>query len=392
MDRKFQDSGHSPERLILPVILFAGTLTVMAGTIIAPVLNVMRDQLGVGPSRAGLIITTHSVFIALLSPFIGHLIDRVGVRRPLVAGLVLYSAAGGAGLVIDSWWPLIVSRALLGAGAAVIFIANTVMILNLYSGRRRNRVMGWRSSANALGAAIWPAIGGALGAYSWHWPFAAYLAGIPLALLVLFIIPETHRTQPDGPENNNVSLVQIFRAAPVLLGIYGLIFLSSVLLYALVVYGPPLMEQASITNPFQIGLFVSSMGLASALVAVMYGRIKASFSYRALIMFALALWTVAFLPISQWLSAGIIAAAFTVYGASQGVISPVCMVWIGEVTPRSYLGRVSSYLGSFAFVGQFASPVIFAPVALRAGPQGVFFVSGMIGVLLLVILAIFWRK
>ncbi len=380
--------------MVLPIILFVGTLTVMAGAIIAPVLNVMRDQLGVSPSRAGLIITTHSVFIALLSPVIGSLIDRVGVRKPFIAGLVLYSLAGGSGLVLNSYWPLIASRALLGVGASVIFIANTVMILNLFRGERRNLVMGWRGSSNAMGAVLWPVVGGALGAVSWHWPFAVYLTGIPLALLALFFIPETHRRVNDfgRSANSKITLAGIFRAAPVLYGIYSLIFFSSVLLYALIIFGPPLLENTGITSPFQIGLFVASMGLASALTSVMYGRIKRLLSYRGIIIIALLLWAAAFLPLALGATRVMIAVAFVLYGLSQGLLSPACMVWIGEVTPHSYLGRVSSYLGSFAFVGQFASPLLFAPLASSVGPQGVFFASGATGIVLLVILFVFWRK
>ena len=41
----------APTKVSLSVILSAATLTIMAGSIIAPVLNVMRDSLGVAPSH-----------------------------------------------------------------------------------------------------------------------------------------------------------------------------------------------------------------------------------------------------------------------------------------------------------------------------------------------------
>ena len=72
------------------IILVSSTLTVMGGSVIAPVLNLMREGLGADPASAGIIITTHGIFIAICSPLVGILIDRVGVKRPFVAGLVLY--------------------------------------------------------------------------------------------------------------------------------------------------------------------------------------------------------------------------------------------------------------------------------------------------------------
>jgi hypothetical protein len=38
------------------------------------------------------------------------------------------------------------------------------------------------------------------------------------------------------------------------------------------------------------------------------------------------------------------------------------MVWIGEIVPPAFRGRFSSYLGTAGFIGQFLSPILFAPV------------------------------
>jgi ACDE family multidrug resistance protein len=139
------------ERYTLWVILASATLTVMAGSIIAPVLPWMGEGLGVSPASAGLIITTHGLFIAIFSPLFGNVIDRMGPRKPYIFGLILFALAGGAGLFIKSFWVLIISRAFLGIGVAAFFTSITVIILNLYEGTQRDKVMGWRASANSLG-------------------------------------------------------------------------------------------------------------------------------------------------------------------------------------------------------------------------------------------------
>jgi len=108
------------KKFSLGVIFASATLTIMAGSIIAPVLNLMRDGLGVAPSSVGLIITTHGLFMALFSPLMGSIIDRKGARRPYIAALLCYGLAGGSGLLINSFWVLLVSRACLGIGLAGI--------------------------------------------------------------------------------------------------------------------------------------------------------------------------------------------------------------------------------------------------------------------------------
>ncbi|MEJ2058735.1 MAG: MFS transporter [Desulfofustis sp.] len=172
-----------PNKLFLSIIFASATLTIMAGSIIAPILNLMRDGLGIAPSHVGLIITTHGLFMALFSPLMGSLIDRNGVRTTFIAALFLYGAAGGAGLLIDSFWVFLTSRACLGIGLAGVFTGINVLILNSYEGIERDKIMGWRGSAQSFGGIIWPLLGGALGSISWRLPFAVYMVAIPLGLV-----------------------------------------------------------------------------------------------------------------------------------------------------------------------------------------------------------------
>ncbi|WP_223125357.1 MFS transporter [Streptomyces sp. TRM68367] len=80
----------------LTVLLLASTLGVMGGATIAPVIEVIRQALDVGGTEAGLVLTSHSLAIALGSPLVGRATDRFGVRLPLAAGLVVYGLSGGA--------------------------------------------------------------------------------------------------------------------------------------------------------------------------------------------------------------------------------------------------------------------------------------------------------
>lgn len=60
-------------RAALLVLLFTSTLGVMAGSTVMPVLQVIKGDLGVGATAAGLIITAHGLAIAVTSPLAGWL-------------------------------------------------------------------------------------------------------------------------------------------------------------------------------------------------------------------------------------------------------------------------------------------------------------------------------
>jgi ACDE family multidrug resistance protein len=368
------------KKFSLGVIFASATLTIMAGSIIAPVLNLMRDALGVAPASVGLIITTHGLFMALFSPLMGSVIDRKGARRPYIAALIGYGLAGGSGLLINSFWVLLVSRACLGIALAGIFAGINVLILNTYHGIERDRVMGWRGSAQSFGGVIWPLIGGALGGFSWRYPFAVYMLAIPIGLLAIAAVPEPAIQHPAGPESNGrPSVFRVFRESPVLLVIYGLMFFGNILLYAIVIFVPQLLENFGITSTFRIGLFITAMTGTAGVTAFIYGKIRSRFSYRVIVTIGVALWTVAFTTISRAPGSRIMALAVALFGVSQGLILPTVMVWIGAVVPPSFRGRFSSYLGTFGFIGQFLSPIVFAPVFMLAGLKGVFMVGAGVG-------------
>ena len=369
------------EKLTLGVLLSSATLTVMAGSVLAPVLNLMREGLGVSPASVGIIITTHGLFMAIFSPLMGVVIDRKGAKRPYIAGLVVYGLVGGSGLFINSYWGLLISRAFLGIALASVFTAVTVFILNMYAREERDKIMGWRGSAQSIGGVIWPLLGGTLGGLSWHLPFAVYLVAIPIGLVAIKALPENN---PDGisekKSDNESSVLTILKEKPILFAIYGLMFSSNILLYVIVIYVPQLLETIGITNTFKISLFLSSLTLTGGLISFTYGKIRSKYSYRAIIFTAMVLWSIAFTFISEAKSGLIILLGMALLGTGQGLLMPTVMVWIGDLVPMSFRGRFSSYLGTFGYLGQFLSPIIFAPVFILLGMRGVFMVSAGVGV------------
>ena len=381
------------KKLSLSVILSSATLTIMAGSIIAPVLNLMRDGLGVAPTSVGLIITTHGLFMAFFSPLMGSIIDRKGARRPYITALIGYGLAGGSGLFIDSYGLLLICRACLGIALAGVFTAINVLILNMYEGIERDRVMGWRGSAQSFGGVLWPLLGGALGGLSWRLPFAVYMLAIPIGLLAIFAVPESRSVQQAGSRSDDgMSVLAVFKESPVLLIIYGLIFSANVLLYVIVIFLPQLLETFGISSSFRIGLFIAAMTGSAGATAFVYGGIRSRLSYLTIVMIAVALWSAALVSISQASSTLIIALSVALFGVSHGLVLPTVMVWIGEAVPLSFRGRFSSYLGTFGFIGQFLSPIIFMPILILAGLKGVFLIAAGVGATWFFLLAFVFLK
>ena len=367
-------------RATLAVIVASATLTVMAGAILGPVVPAIRDSVAVSDTLAGLIITTHGGFIVLASPVAGAVVDRFGPRRPYIAGLVVYAVGGGVGLFVDSFVPLLVSRAVLGVGVAFVYTGITVLIYDLYDGRSMDRALGLRSSANSVGAATWPLVGGALGALSWQAPFGVYLVALPLGLVAVAAVPETRTVYENGDENADSGLGEVadaVRRRPALVLVYLLYFWTNVLLYAVVVFYPGLLETLDVTSTFVFGLYLAANGAAGGVSASVYDRLKRRFGSRRLVLAAFVLWTVGFGVASVTRSLAVAVVPVVLFGLGVGLVFPSTFVWVEEFAPQETQGRLSSYVASFGFTGQFVSPILLGPLVAPFGVRGVFLAAAL---------------
>ena len=377
------EGDSSSLRAALWVIVASGTLTVMAGAILGPVVNQIQAGLSVTQSLAGLIITTHGLFLVLTSLIAGVLIDRFGPRKPFIAGLIVYGIAGGAGLFVSSFPVLLATRAVLGIAVAFVYTGVTVLIYNLFRGQAKDRAMGLRGSANSLGAAVWPLVGGVLGTISWHVPFGIYLVGVPFGVLAAVFVPEPAIESANGTSKSGGSLqalVRVFRSTPLLLLVYGLYFLTNVLLYSIIVYYPRFLETFGVQSSFTISLYLSAMGLSGGTSAYFYDRIRQRLSYVGLAHTAFLLWTVGFGLVIVAGSAWMAAVPVVLFGLGQGLVFPTALLWVEELVPVGRQGQFSSYIAMFGYVGQFLSPILFGPVASGFGVTAVFgTAAGVVG-------------
>jgi len=387
--------SEATKKKALFIILAAGTLAVMAGSIISPVISLMQGNLqGADENNIRFVITTHALFIAIFSPIFGIIIDRIGAKKPFAFGLILYGIAGASGFFISDIITMLISRAFLGIAVAAIANTLIVLILNAYKGEERSKIMGWQASAASLGGIIWPLLGGALGILAWNLPFGIYLAGIPIGLLAWLKIPDVFdKRKPETETTDTISVLQTVRQKPFIFAVYGLGLWMMVLLYTNVTFIPQLLARVfTINNSLVISLFIGAMGIAAAISALMYRRIKSKFSYNLIAFVGLGLWSFGLILLSQAISIFIVLVMMVLFGVGQGMVMPTLNLWVGELTKTCVRGRMVSYLTMFLFVGQFLPPIIFNPIFSEFNFNGVFLIAGITSAILTALFFANWRK
>nr|WP_083709604.1 MFS transporter [Williamsia sterculiae] len=139
------------------------------------------------------ILDIYGFLIAGLLITMGNLGDRIGRRRVLLVGSMVF----GAGSVIAAFAPdpavLIAARALMGVGGATLMPATLSLITNMFPDTRiRSRAIGVWTAAFAGGSAIGPVVGGVLLHHFW-WG-SVFLINVPVLVVFLafapFLVPE----------------------------------------------------------------------------------------------------------------------------------------------------------------------------------------------------------
>jgi MFS transporter, ACDE family, multidrug resistance protein len=347
-----------PSRRCMAVLLLGSTLTVMAGSVIVPVLEVIRSDLGLTGTSAGLLITTHGLTIAVTSPWAGKAVDRWGVRRPLAGGLLLYGAAGAAGALASSYPGLLATRVVFGLAASFVFTGTTVALLTMYTGVERDRVMGWRTTAISLGGIAWPLVGGSLGALSWRAPFAVYLIAVPIALATLALAP----SGPQPSRGRTGRFASLLRAHPALLAWYGLQALGAVLLYALVVFLPQRLAELGVEAPVAVAVYVVLNGASASLTGLGYARARARLPYAVLFVLVAGAWTGSFSMLATIDAPSALLVAPVLFGAGYGLSFSALSVLVAEAVPAPLQGRATSLSATAIFLGQFASVPLLGPL------------------------------
>jgi ACDE family multidrug resistance protein len=170
-------------------------LIIAATNILTPLLPDIRNDFGVSIATAGVIVGSYGLARLITDLPAGFLLDRLGHRRLSIFALVLLVLSSLLGLNATSVGMLIAAR--VGAGVSVA-IVSTVILAGLSATAtvtNRGKVMSLFHVANNSGIAIYPLVGGILGAaLGWRATFGVTAVLVVVAGLIL--VPVLLRIHP----------------------------------------------------------------------------------------------------------------------------------------------------------------------------------------------------
>ena len=172
--------GLPRETYVLALVAFCVAL---GFGIVVPAVPLFALQFGVGTTAAGAVVSAFALMRLVSGLAGGRLVDRVGERVALLAGLVVVAVSSLlAGLAV-SYPQLLVLRGVGGIGSAVFTIAATTLLLRVAAAAQRGQTQSVYRGGFLLGGIVGPALGGAVVGVSLRAPFFLYAATLVLAAI-----------------------------------------------------------------------------------------------------------------------------------------------------------------------------------------------------------------
>ncbi|WP_147425427.1 MFS transporter [Bailinhaonella thermotolerans] len=193
-------AGSGGHRLTLPVLCLSVIIIGLDNTALNVALPTMARDLNAGSQQLQWIIDAYTLLFAGLLLAAGTLGDRVGRKKTLALGLVVFAISSAAGAAASGPRELIAARAVMGVGAALIMPTTLSILMHTYRDKRaRAKAVGVWSACTGLSVALGPTLGGwLLEHFSWG---SVLLINVPIAVLALaaghVLVPESKDPSPN---------------------------------------------------------------------------------------------------------------------------------------------------------------------------------------------------
>ncbi len=243
-------------RIPLWVAIVATSLPMFMATldnlVMTSALPVVQRDLGSSVGQLSWFLNAYTLVFATFMLPAATLGDRLGRRRVMLAGIVLFTAASIASALSTTSEALIAARAFQGLGAAAVMPLSLTLLAAAVPTRLRPMAIGIWGGVSGLGVALGPVIGGAVvEGVSWQ---AIFWLNVPVAVialpLMLVAVEESRGTWQRLDVRGTVLL-----GGAVLLGIWG------------IVHGNSQSSGEGWTSPVVLGSLVGSASLVPAYVA-----------------------------------------------------------------------------------------------------------------------------
>jgi MFS family permease len=363
---------------IVAGVFFGG----VGGGVAFPIIPALGSVIGASALAVGAILSVNRFTRLVMATPAGQLLDRIGTRRPMLAGLFVQGLVPlGYVLGLDPGpLPLsgaalfFIARACWGVGSAFVFVGAFTTVTHVTTPANRGKWVGYMRGGQSLGFPAGLILGGLLSdAYGYVWAFTvAGVAGLFAAVVAFFVLPNVEGSAATTTRLRD--LPAVVRADGRVLGI-GVTNLSVRFLYA----GVLLSTIVLYTNEYDISMgSLAGTGVSGVVMAVSVLAMSVTTLFVGRLSDRTASRTYTVIPALGLLAAGFallvvqptvvgIAAGVAMIGAGVGGVGPPLLAYLGDIAPGEDVGKLGGVYNVFGDMGAAVAPLVALPFASAVG-------------------------
>jgi EmrB/QacA subfamily drug resistance transporter len=252
-EHRIPEAVHRRRWAVLGVLLFALLVVVLDNSILNVAMKTIASPkpTGLGATQSDLewAINSYTLVFAGLLFTAGILGDRVGRKKTLLVGMVVFGTGSLLSAMSSSSGQLITYRAVMGLGGALVMPATLAIIMNVFERHEQPKAIGVWAGTVGLAIAVGPVTGGLLLEHFW-WG-SVFLVNVPIVVVALvgmvWLVPDSRDPNPGRLDPIGV-----------LLSVIGLVLL----VYGIIKGG----QLADFTAPTSAGAIVGGLAVLAAFV------------------------------------------------------------------------------------------------------------------------------
>ena len=381
--------GDPRWRVTLPVMWFGQLCSIMGFSFVMPFLPFFVRELGVVeksvPIWAGLTAMASGLTMSIMGPIWGFVADRHGrklmVQRAMFGGAIVLGLMGFA----QNVYHLLVLRVLQGTVTGTV-AASVAMVSSVVPKDRLGASLGLMQMAVFMGGSVGPYVGGIVADhYGYRVPFGVtavllFTGGI----LVLFGAKERF-VRPDPSSHEDAAPLRVLLRMPTLVSLLAVFFMMNL---GASFVGPifPLFVEKIVGTPQraagETGVLLAVTGVASAVSAVMVGRMSDRLGHKTMLVGCTFLTAIFSFPHALAHTIPQLVLLRVLFGLAAGGMVPAMNAIVANTVPRTNIGQAYGFTTTASSLGWATGPAL---GGLAASAFGYRLPFAIMGVLLLLV-------
>jgi MFS family permease len=367
----------SGRRALLIAAIFAGNFAAaLLYDVLPPIMSNLAAAFGGGEHGqflAQLASSLPLLGVMVAGLFAGPVIERFGIRTTLIFAMIGFAVTGTAGVAIDTAWPLIGTRILMGFCAGLMTTSCISLIALFFRGTGRGRMNGWLVSSGAVAGIGFVLIAGAVAHWWWKAPFLLH-AAVALAFLLPIIALPHIAAEPKIESGFGGHLKRLGGMVPV----YITGFVLFVLMLVTGTQTPFLLAAAGFGDHSVLANLFAINAAALTIASIGYGQVSGRVTPTTALRVAFLLIAASMALLGWADSYGDFLVAMTLGGAAIGLALSALWTWAMRRAPHDLVPRALGLMTTCTYLGGAVSPFVFAPLRQSAGLAGQYLVAAVI--------------